>query len=90
MTLEAFRAAPECYDVVVTDQTMPKLTGAEIARQVLKIRPGCPVIVCTGYSDVFDEEYAKASGIAGHTEKPLTVRELATAIRNVLEKRDED
>ena len=63
---------------------MPKLTGAELAGEVLSIRPGCPVIVCSGYSDVFGAEQARALGIAAYVAKPLTVHGLAQAIRSVL------
>ena len=87
--LAAFQAAPERYDVVVTDQTMPKMTGVHLSEEVLKIRPGCPVILCSGFSENINEEQAKALGIADYVKKPFMVRDLAQTIRKVLASREE-
>ena len=69
--LEKFKQNPKAYDLVVTDQTMPGLTGAELAQAMLAIRPELPVVLCTGYSDHMDEARAKALGIRGYLKKPL-------------------
>ena len=58
--LEAFRADPDRFDVVITDQTMPGVTGLELATQMLRMRPDLPVILCTGYSEVASREQAEA------------------------------
>ena len=87
--LAAFRAAPEQFDLVVTDQTMPTMTGVHLAEAVLKIRPDCPVILCSGYSEIVNEESAKAVGIAEYVKKPINVRDLAQTIRNALASRAE-
>ena len=82
--LEAFRAQPESYDLVITDQTMPHLTGQRLAREIMAVRPGTPIILCTGYSDQIDEDIAKRMGVKAFVTKPLVIRELAAIIREVL------
>jgi CheY-like chemotaxis protein len=84
--LETFRAQPDAFDLVITDQTMPELTGANLAREVLRIRPDMPVILYTGYSETLDEEEARSIGIRDFALKPLTVRDLAERIRRALKK----
>ena len=75
-----------CFDAVITDQTMPNLTGAELSKKLLKIRPDLPIILCTGFSDVVDEDQAKALGIHTYIKKPVVIRELAKAIRSAVGK----
>ena len=60
--LETFKNQPELFDLVITDQTMPGMTGADIARRMIQIRPDIPIILCTGYSAVISEEKAKSLG----------------------------
>ncbi|MCK5227059.1 MAG: response regulator, partial [Desulfobulbaceae bacterium] len=62
-TLEVFRTSPDSFDLIITDQTMPHLTGAELAKEILQIRPDIPIILCTGYSAMISEEKAKKIGI---------------------------
>ena len=83
--LAIFRKQPENFDLIITDQTMPEMTGADLALSVLQIRPDMPVILCTGYSRLVSEEQAKSTGIQGFAEKPLTKNELANIIRKTLE-----
>ena len=83
--LYLFKKHPEIYDLVITDQTMPGLTGMELSRELLLIRPEIPIILCTGYSNLVDEEKAKASGIKGFVVKPLIKKELAGLLREVLD-----
>jgi PAS domain S-box-containing protein len=79
--LEAFRARPDDFDLVITDMTMPNMTGEGLAREILKIRPGLPVMLCTGFSEQMTEEKAIRMGIRAFLLKPLVVRELAVKIR---------
>ncbi|MCL7489375.1 MAG: response regulator [Desulfobulbaceae bacterium] len=83
--LHAFRENPARFDLVITDQTMPQMTGAELAIQILKIRPDIPIILCTGYSKHINENNAKALGIRAFIMKPLLKSEIAGLIRNVLD-----
>jgi CheY-like chemotaxis protein len=83
--LAAFKNQPEAFDLVITDQTMPEMTGIELAREMLETRPGMPIILCTGYSRLISEEKAKEAGIKGFALKPLTKKNLATLIREVLD-----
>lgn len=82
--LEAFRSAPYGFDLVITDQTMPCMTGEVLARELRHIRPDIPIILCTGFSHAIDTEQAKAQGIDAFLMKPLTARDLGLAIQRVL------
>jgi len=82
--LEWFRAAPDGFDVVITDMTMPKMTGDKLTKEILSIRPQLPVILCTGYSERVPAKDAEALGAAKYLEKPMELRHLASAIREVL------
>jgi len=84
--LELFRAQPENFDLLITDYTMPKMTGAELASHILAIRPGMPIVLCTGFSEVFTEEKALALGVQGYVMKPLSIHDLAEVCRSVLDK----
>jgi len=83
--LALFKESPSRFDLVITDQTMPGTTGVELAKKIFAIRPDMPIILCTGYSHLVDTESAKAAGIRGFAMKPLTKREIAKTIRNVLD-----
>jgi len=83
--LEAFRKQPENFDLVITDMTMPKMTGDELATELLGIRPGIPIILCTGFSERITEEKAKEMGIRKFVMKPLVVGEMAEAVREMLD-----
>ena len=83
--LETFRAAPERFDVVITDQTMPHMTGLELAEALLQIRPELPIILCTGFSDLVDEGVAKESGVRQYVTKPVLPRSLAEVVRQVMQ-----
>ena len=84
--LELFNAKPDRFDLVITDQTMPGMTGDELARALMLIRPALPVIICTGYSQRIDPKRAAERGIKGFVMKPLLINEMAAAIRQALEK----
>jgi CheY-like chemotaxis protein len=83
--LQLFRNDPNRFDLVVTDMTMPLLTGDELATQMLSIRPDLPIVLCTGYSRRMSEEKAERLGIRAFVMKPFTRRELAETVRNVLD-----
>jgi PAS domain S-box-containing protein len=83
--LALFKESPSRFDLVITDQTMPGTTGVELAKKIFAIRPDTPIILCTGFSHLIDAESAKAAGIRGFAMKPLTKREIARTIRNVLD-----
>ncbi|HEY3275912.1 MAG TPA: response regulator [Syntrophorhabdaceae bacterium] len=83
--LKLFSHDPTQFDVVVTDQTMPRMTGLALARKIRKIRGDMPVILCTGHSDSVSREKAIAAGLREFLMKPLTKREITRAIRQVLD-----
>jgi PAS domain S-box-containing protein len=84
--LEAFKANPDKFDLVVTDMNMPNMTGVQLTGEIKKIRPEIPIILCTGFSYQVNEEKSKALGIQGFIMKPVMMREIAELIRNVLDK----
>ncbi|MFB3925138.1 MAG: PAS domain S-box protein [Syntrophales bacterium] len=83
--LEVFRRDPGGFDMVITDQTMPVLTGVDLAREILRLRPGIPIILCTGYSESITPESVREIGIRKYMMKPLTVEELSGGIRDIFE-----
>jgi PAS domain S-box-containing protein len=84
--LTTFQNEPKKFDLVLCDQTMPAMTGTDLSRRLLQIRPDIPIILCTGYSSLISETKAKALGIKGFTLKPLTKTDIAVLIRQVLGK----
>jgi PAS domain S-box-containing protein len=84
--LEQFRAQPHAFDLVITDQTMPQLSGEKLAVELLRIRPDLPVILCTGYSEMIREEDSRALGIRDFIMKPFSIGEIAERIHNALKK----
>jgi len=84
--LNVFRHDPQRFDLVITDQTMPGLTGEALSRELLRIRPELPIILCTGFSHIMTAEKAKALGIQAYLMKPLAIRDLASIVRHVLDK----
>ncbi len=80
-----FESAPQRYDLVITDLTMPKMTGDELARKMAAIRPDLPMILCTGYSDQRIHYRAAGFGVNAIIYKPLVKKELAETIRGLLD-----
>jgi CheY-like chemotaxis protein len=80
-----FQNQPDQFDLVITDQTMPGMTGSDLARRILQIRPCMPIILCTGYSSLITEEKAKSFGIKSFAMKPLARKSIAVLIREVLD-----
>ena len=82
--LDMVRAQPDRFDLVITDMTMPGMTGTDLARELLAIRPDLPIILLTGFSELITEEKARQMGICGFAQKPLTLELLATLISQAL------
>jgi len=83
--LGTFKADPTRFDLVITDQSMPQMTGDQLAVRLLAIRPDLPIILCTGFSSVIDEDRAQSLGIKAFLLKPVIRRDMALAIRRVLD-----
>ncbi|MEJ2638750.1 MAG: response regulator [Desulfosarcinaceae bacterium] len=86
--LDLFRESPMAFDLVITDMTMPDLTGDQLAREMMRIRPDIPIIICTGYSERLSEESAETMGIRGFILKPILIRDMAVTIRRILDQDD--
>jgi PAS domain S-box-containing protein len=84
--LEIFKEKPHDFDLVIADQTMPQMTGLELAQELLVLRPGLPIILVTGFSQVVTPEKAKAAGVREYIMKPLSISELTNAISRSLGK----
>ena len=83
--LDWFKADPDQFDVIITDMTMPQMTGDRLTKEILKIRPEMPVIICTGYSERMSEKDAEGLGVRKYLEKPIGLRNMALALREVLD-----
>lgn len=83
--LDLFSSDPSAFDLVILDQTMPRLTGLQLTRKLLEIRNNIPIILCTGHSDSVTPEKTKEAGIKEFVMKPLLKKELAEVIRRVLD-----
>ncbi|MBI9101775.1 MAG: PAS domain-containing protein [Spirochaetales bacterium] len=88
--LEMFRKNPDGYDLVITDMTMPELTGNKLAAEMMAIRADIPVILFTGYSNIISAEESKAMGIKAFAHKPVKKNQLAELVRNVLDESKSD
>lgn len=87
--LEVFRNRPDDFDAVITDLTMPNMTGIELAQELTAVKADVPIIVCTGFSETITQDQARKLGIRGHIMKPAVTREIARTIRKVLSDEDE-
>jgi PAS domain S-box-containing protein len=83
--LEAFRIQPDKFDLIITDLTMPNMTGDKLAEELIKIRSDIPVILCTGFSELISKEKAESLGIKKLLMKPVALKDLSTAIREVFD-----
>ena len=83
--LEAFRANPDQYDLVITDMTMPNMTGDKLASELVKIRSDIPILLCTGFSEKIPELKAETLGIRGILMKPIVMQKLSEKIREILD-----
>jgi CheY-like chemotaxis protein len=85
--LDIFRAAPQSFDIVITDYTIPTMSGEVLAHELRRIRPDIPIILSTGFSDTMTAERARGLGIDAFVLKPLAVQDLNLTIRQVLAQR---
>jgi DNA-binding NtrC family response regulator len=83
--LERFRLNLDHFDLVITDMTMPQMTGVKLSEKLMYIRKDIPIIVCTGHSNLVDEEKAIELGLAAYILKPINMQATAQAIRKVLD-----
>jgi PAS domain S-box-containing protein len=79
-----FMEDPDGFDLVITDQTMPEMTGYDLAREILAVKPGLPVVLCTGFSSPQLEEEARAAGIRSFMKKPIGARQLADLVSRMI------
>jgi len=87
--LEAFRAQPNGFDLVITDVMMPSMTGLELAEKLLTVRPDIPIILCSGVGETVTKEKARALGIREFVMKPIVITEIAKIIRKVLDEQND-
>jgi PAS domain S-box-containing protein len=83
--LQAFRANPDAFDLLITDMTMPNMTGDTLAKEVKSIKPNIPVIICTGFSERMNQGRVQAIGIMGLLMKPIIKSDMAKMVRKVLD-----
>ena len=83
--LEAFRANSDSFDLVITDMTMPNMTGDVLAQKIIAIKPDISVIICTGFSERISQDKVEAIGVKGFLMKPVAKSEMAQMIRKVLD-----
>lgn len=82
--LESFRQTPDDFDLVITDMTMPGLTGERLAEKILEKRPELPIIMCTGFNDKASTIKAKNLGIKEVLQKPVNLENIFPLIRNLI------
>lgn len=85
--VELFKAKPGYFDLVITDMSMPNMTGEQLSKELMKIRQDIPIILCTGFSHIISEEKAREIGIRDFAMKPLVMRQLAETARRVLDEK---
>ncbi len=83
--MDEFNNEPDRYRLIITDQTMPHKTGAELCTYIKRIRPNCPVILCSGYSAIINRNVLKDAGINIFLQKPVVLEDLARAVRRLLD-----
>ncbi|MBU4263881.1 MAG: response regulator [Proteobacteria bacterium] len=84
-TWQAFSSHPQDYDLVITDMTMPDMTGTELALKILRLRPDMPIVLCTGFNEQISEEKAKSLGIRAYITKPVLRNDFAVVVRRTLD-----
>ncbi len=84
--LKVFEINPNDFDLLISDMTMPQMSGVKLSAKIKEIRPDLPIIICTGHSSMIDEQKAKQLGIEGFIMKPATMSALAETVRQVLDR----
>lgn len=84
--LKDFKLSPHSFDIILTDMSMPNMTGEQLTYEIRQVRPEIPVIICTGFSERLNEEQSLKIGIDGFLMKPIVKSEMAKMVRNVLDK----
>lgn len=87
--LNTFRSDPDGFDLVISDMTMPNMTGDKLAEALNAVKPGIPVIICTGFSEKMSPERAMASGVKGFLMKPVVKSDMARMVRKVIDQSKE-
>lgn len=82
--LAIFQQSPDRFDIVISDQTMPEMTGIQLVQNLLKIKPDLPIILCTGFSESITEEQVKSMGVREFIMKPVIVEDIIRAIKKAL------
>jgi DNA-binding NtrC family response regulator len=82
--LVLFKSDPQYFDLVITDMTMPDMSGADLAEALIASRSDIPIIICTGHSDLMNEHKAKALGVSALIMKPIVFEELSLIIHQIL------
>ena len=83
--LNVFKMNPEKFDLVISDMTMPEITGDQLAKEILSIKPNTPIIICTGFSERINKEQAEMIGVKGFLMKPFVKSDMAQMVRKVLD-----
>ncbi len=83
--LELFKTNPQAYDLVITDLTMPQMTGDHLSKEIIAVNPAMPIIICSGYGEMIGSAQAKAIGIKMLLKKPTTIAEMSQKVRMVLD-----
>jgi len=83
--LNAFKANPQIFDLILTDMAMPKMTGDQLAKEILSVRQDIPIIICTGFSEQINKELAERIGVKGFLMKPVLKSDMAQMVRRVLD-----
>lgn len=86
--INIFRDQPDDFDVVITDLTMPDMTGEELVKEILTIRPDTPIILCTGNSEKIDAAIGLKLGIHSYLQKPVSLETMGEAIRTICDETD--
>ena len=84
--LDLFLRDPEAYDLLITDQTMPHMTGLELAKEIIRIKPGMPIVLSSGFSEIVDADAAREAGIRRFQMKPFSLREMAETVASAMKK----
>ncbi|MDM8521865.1 response regulator [Desulfococcaceae bacterium HSG8] len=83
--LTIFEGSPERFDLVITDMTMPKMTGVRLAEKLKELNPGIRIVICSGYNETISRESSREHGVEGYIQKPVIMDELAETVRNIID-----